>query len=89
MQELSDELSDIDGVIIRISENRVKVKFGVTTLESFRYEFTNEFSVRETNRWGYPSSDITDRTHRFDTSTQVIEYFVKECAQYVASINKD
>jgi hypothetical protein len=90
LKELSNELSDIDGLSISVGQNQVRVKLGdVTTLESCRYFFTNEFSVDEKNQWGEPSYELTERTHRFETSEQVIDYFVKECAEYVARIKKD
>lgn len=69
MQELGDQLKDVDGLSIRASENSVNVKLGeVTTLESSRYFFTNEFSIDEKNRWGYPSYETMERSHKFDTS---------------------
>jgi len=90
LNELSNELSDIDSISIRVIENHVKVKLGdVTTLESFRYFFFKELTVDEKNQWGYPSYDVMERTHKFDTPEQVIEFFVKKCAEYVANIKKD
>ena len=90
LNELSNELSDIDGINIRVTQNHVRVKLGdVTTLESYRYFFFKELTVDEKNQWGYPSYDVMERTHKFDTSEQVIDFFVKKCAEYVASLKKD
>lgn len=90
LKELSNELSDIDGLSISVGQNHVRVKLGdITTLESCRYFFTNDYSVYEKNQWGEPSYELTERTHRFETSELVIDFFVKECAEYVARIKKD
>ena len=90
LEELSNELSDIDGLSIRSGKNQVNVKLGdITTLESCRYFFTNEFTVDEKNQWGEPSYELTERTHKFETAEQVIDFFVKKCAEYVARSKKD
>lgn len=89
-RELSVELKDINGLSISVRKNQVRIKLGdVTTLEFCRYFFTNEFSVDEKNQWGEPSYELTERTHKFETSEQVIDFIVKECAEYVARIKKD
>lgn len=90
LEELKNELSEIDGLSITVGKNKTRVKLGdLTTLESCRYFFTNKFSVDEKNSWGELSYDTTERTHRFESSQQVIDFFIKECAQYVARSKKD
>lgn len=90
LEELRNELSEIDGLSITVGKNAARVKLGdVTTLESCRYFFTNEFSVYEKNSWGEPSYETTEQTHRFESSQQVIDFFIKESAQYVARNKKD
>lgn len=85
MQSLKDELKDLDGVSINVNPNSVTIKLGsVTRLESSMHAFSMEFSVRERNDWGFPSYEVSERVHRFESSDQVIEFIIKKTAEHVA-----
>jgi hypothetical protein len=81
MEQLSQELSGINGLSIKFSANNCMIRLGNQILESCRYFFDREYSVRETNRWG---EETLEQIHHFETSEQVIEFLVEMCAKYAA-----
>lgn len=85
LKEIEEEFASIDGLKLRIGSNNARVKLGaVTTLETSFYEWSRGFSVDEANQWGYPSYDRQERKHEFESAEQVIDFFVRECAEFVA-----
>ena len=81
-KELKKELSNTEGLSILVSENSCIVKLGNKTLTTSRYFFTREFSVEEVIQWGFPSDERFEGRHTFKTSNEVIEFIVKESAEY-------
>lgn len=83
--ELQRLVADKPEIVIFVSEISVRIKLGsVTSLECGRFFTEKDIYVLETNKWGLPSYETTERKVRFESVEKLIEFLVTRVGEHLA-----